>query len=198
MSWDPHLDDPDVVSKSDSAHWDRTRTSPFPQTPPCAPLLKDLDSFTEGTSVGSFDFSLSPSPASPNVYYQLEPAPSLGPGPDPEDLTRTIETWRDGVIMSVVGPRDRLTLDEGDGIGCHGLRHGGVKRHRSCTSLDGEWDECKLVRGRAGRMLLGLPACGPSRAAFVTPWSSVRDETNAPPPAHRLSHGQTVLAPGKG
>ena len=132
-----HPDDLDVASKSNSTHWpwDQTRSPSSRLAPPGAPLLKDLDSFTEGSSVGSFDFSLPPSPSSPNTYYQPERAFPMAP--DPQDLTHAIETWRDGVIMSAAGPRDQLTLDEVNGSALHR----GVKRHHSCMFSDGEWDE---------------------------------------------------------
>ena len=62
-----------------------------PDCPPPAPMLKDMDSFTEGTAVGSFDFSLRSSWSSEN-FPDRPPQPSP---PKPE-----IESWRTNVLMS--------------------------------------------------------------------------------------------------
>jgi hypothetical protein len=59
--------------------------------PPPAPMLKDMDSFTEGTAVGSFD-SLRSSWSSENFPER----PSNPSPPTPE-----IESWRTNVLMSL-------------------------------------------------------------------------------------------------
>ncbi|KAI0064207.1 hypothetical protein BV25DRAFT_1837013 [Artomyces pyxidatus] len=56
--------------------------------PPPAPLLKDLDSFSDGTALGSFNYSL--------TSEQDEGRPSVAFSPT--HPTRSIEIWRDHVL----------------------------------------------------------------------------------------------------
>ncbi|KDR80171.1 hypothetical protein GALMADRAFT_208343 [Galerina marginata CBS 339.88] len=83
--------------------------------PPNAPLLKDLDSFTEGTGQGSFDFPLATgadeAPMLPLIFHPPEnydeddedvPTPTsdslaLDRLPSPGDLTDVVLAWRESV-----------------------------------------------------------------------------------------------------
>jgi len=70
--------------------------NPVPQSeaiqPPPAPLIKDMDSFSEGTVQGSFDFTMcsdhGDAPAPPSVAFS------------PGHPTLSIEIWRDDVVRS--------------------------------------------------------------------------------------------------
>jgi len=80
------------------AQWDQ---------PPPAPRLNDLDSFTEGTGVGSFDFSLRSSCSSEHLSGRqyLDP-PAIRSSYSSERLSacpppaHDIEVWRDEVLLS--------------------------------------------------------------------------------------------------
>ena len=130
MPWHSHLGDSDILPLSVDGRWEPQP----PYEPPGAPLLKDRDSFTDGTTRGSFDFSLPPSPNS--LHYPLElpePLPLC-----PEDTARSIESWRDDVVLSIAGPDSRLSGDDNNEP--HDLPRG-IKRHRSSTFSDGDRDE---------------------------------------------------------
>ncbi|KAH9973827.1 hypothetical protein BGW80DRAFT_225533 [Lactifluus volemus] len=60
--------------------------------PPPAPLIKDMDSFSEGTAQGSFDFTL----CSDSADTQVPPSVAFSPG----HPTLSIEIWRDDVVRS--------------------------------------------------------------------------------------------------
>jgi len=70
--------------------------TPIPQSeaiqPPPAPLVKDMDSFSEGTAQGSFDFTMCSDPDD----AQAPPSVAFSPG----HPTLSIEIWRDDVIRS--------------------------------------------------------------------------------------------------
>ncbi|KAH9478496.1 hypothetical protein JR316_0008951 [Psilocybe cubensis] len=82
--------------------------------PPNAPLMKDLDSFTEGTGQGSFDFPLASGPDEPPrlplIFHPTEnfvaagdisptiPSPlALDLLPSPSDPTDAVLAWRESV-----------------------------------------------------------------------------------------------------
>jgi hypothetical protein len=60
--------------------------------PPPAPLIKDMDSFSEGTAQGSFDFTM----CSDQGDAQAPPSVAFSPG----HPTLSIEIWRDDVVRS--------------------------------------------------------------------------------------------------
>jgi len=60
--------------------------------PPPAPLIKDMDSFSEGTAQGSFDFTM----CSDHGDVQAPPSVAFSPG----HPTLSIEIWRDDVVRS--------------------------------------------------------------------------------------------------
>jgi hypothetical protein len=70
--------------------------TPVPQSeaiqPPPAPLIKDMDSFSEGTAQGSFDFTMCSDPGD----AQAPPSVAFSPG----HPTLSIEIWRDDVVRS--------------------------------------------------------------------------------------------------
>ncbi|KAH9981627.1 hypothetical protein BJV74DRAFT_78892 [Russula compacta] len=70
--------------------------TPVPQSeaiqPPPAPLIKDMDSFSEGTAQGSFDFTM----CSDRGDAQVPPSVAFSPG----HPTLSIEIWRDDVVRS--------------------------------------------------------------------------------------------------
>jgi hypothetical protein len=75
--------------------------------PPPAPLLKDMDSFSEGTAQGSFDFTMCSDPgdaqAPPSVAFS------------PSRPTLSIEIWRDDVTRSTaVGLEEQHPLSGED------------------------------------------------------------------------------------
>src|SRR3984957_21039688 len=87
----------------------------------------------------SFDFSLPPSPNS--LHYPVEPPEPLPLCP--EDTARSIESWRDDVVLSIAGPGSRLSGDDNNEP--HDLPRG-IKRHRSSTFSDGDRDEDEQAR----------------------------------------------------
>ncbi|KAI9509016.1 hypothetical protein F5148DRAFT_812471 [Russula earlei] len=70
--------------------------TPVPQSeaiqPPPAPLIKDMDSFSEGTAQGSFDFTM--------CSDHAEAPPPLSVAFSPDHPTLSIEIWRDDVVRS--------------------------------------------------------------------------------------------------
>ncbi|KAI9438650.1 hypothetical protein H4582DRAFT_2076275 [Lactarius indigo] len=76
--------------------------TPIPQSeairPPPAPLVKDMDSFSEGTAQGSFDFTMCSDPGD----AQAPPSVAFSPG----HPTLSIEIWRDDVIRSTAVGRE--------------------------------------------------------------------------------------------
>ncbi|KAH8987882.1 hypothetical protein EDB92DRAFT_1874744 [Lactarius akahatsu] len=76
--------------------------TPIPQSeaiqPPPAPLVKDMDSFSEGTAQGSFDFTMCSDPGD----AQAPPSVAFSPG----HPTVSIEIWRDDVIRSTTVGRE--------------------------------------------------------------------------------------------
>jgi len=70
--------------------------NPIPQSesiqPPPAPLIKDMDSFSEGTAQGSFDFTM----CSDHGDIQAPRSVAFSPG----HPTHSIEIWRDDVVRS--------------------------------------------------------------------------------------------------
>ena len=75
--------------------------TPVPQSdsiqPPPAPLIKDMDSFSEGTAQGSFDFTM----CSDHGDIQAPPSVAFSPG----HPTLSIEIWRDDVVRSTTVER---------------------------------------------------------------------------------------------
>ncbi|KAH9171313.1 hypothetical protein EDB89DRAFT_1971906 [Lactarius sanguifluus] len=71
---------------------------PSPAQPPPAPLVKDMDSFSEGTAQGSFDFTMCSDPG------DAQAPPSVAFSPD--HPTVSIEIWRDDVIRSTAVGRE--------------------------------------------------------------------------------------------
>jgi hypothetical protein len=141
--WHSHLRDADMASEPYGAMWDPS-SPPFQA--PGAPLLKDYDSFTEGSALGSFDFSL---PGTPHIpYSDLEPLSSLAFCPD--DPTRSIETWRDDVRTSMVCSENRLPNKDG-GVSRDTTR--GTKRQRSTTPSDKGCDGLQRARCRVRNSL---------------------------------------------
>jgi len=137
-----HLDDTDIIGDADASHWNGDSLS---FQAPGAPLIKDRDSFNDGTTVGSFDFSLPNSPRIP--YIHLEPDETMACCPhDPHDPMRAIETWRDGVITTVAHPANSCPDEVIDAEPCGLMR--GVKRQRSSAFSDADYDE-KLARAKA-------------------------------------------------
>ncbi|KAF4618522.1 hypothetical protein D9613_009995 [Agrocybe pediades] len=93
--------------------------------PPNAPLLKDLDSFTEGTGHGSFDFPLVPGPEDgpvfPLIFHPTEKVESDNPRrhhttssldldslPLPSDPTDAVLAWIEGVSANACAPSAEL------------------------------------------------------------------------------------------
>jgi hypothetical protein len=70
--------------------------TPAPQSeaiqPPPAPMIKDMDSFSEGTTRGSFDFTM----CSDNGDEQALPSVAFSP----RHPTLSIEIWRDDVVRN--------------------------------------------------------------------------------------------------
>jgi hypothetical protein len=128
VPWRSQLYGGDVFEKSDTPRWTSVPSLP---AAPAAPLLRDLDSFTDGTTAGSFDFSLPPD--SPRIpFRQLEPDDSLPLcGEDPAPYS--IETWREDVLLSA-GHDEGYEVESRDSSR-------GVKRHRSCAFSEGGYDE---------------------------------------------------------
>jgi hypothetical protein len=112
--------------------------------PPPAPKLKDMDSFTEGTAVGSFDFSLRSSCSSEHLSNRpFRDPPPLNPSSlDP--CAREIEMWRDEVLLSTLpGPEtadDTAYCESSIGPPTSRIWRGAQsrppKRQLSSTSLD--------------------------------------------------------------
>ncbi|KAI9458619.1 hypothetical protein BJY52DRAFT_1268674 [Lactarius psammicola] len=76
--------------------------TPIPQSeaiqPPPAPLVKDMDSFSEGTAQGSFDFTMCSDPGD----AQAPPSVAFSPG----HPALSIEIWRDDVVRSTAAGRE--------------------------------------------------------------------------------------------
>ncbi|KAI0266097.1 hypothetical protein BC834DRAFT_141109 [Gloeopeniophorella convolvens] len=89
-------DDPPPATQ---AHYDTDMPQAEIIQPPPAPVIKDMDSFSEGTAQGSFDFSM----CSDNGD-----APALQPSVafSPDHPTLSIEVWRDDVDRSTVVDRE--------------------------------------------------------------------------------------------
>ncbi|KAF8267540.1 hypothetical protein EI94DRAFT_1311506 [Lactarius quietus] len=84
--------------------------TPIPQSesiqPPPAPLVKDMDSFSEGTAQGSFDFTLCSDPG------DAQAPPSVAFSPDHPTLS--IEVWRDDVSRSTTVGREEQHPPNGE------------------------------------------------------------------------------------
>jgi len=84
--------------------------TPVPQSeaiqPPPAPLIKDMDSFSEGTAQGSFDFTM----CSDHGDAQALPSVAFSPG----HPTLSIEIWRDDVVRNTMieRPEEQSHCDE--------------------------------------------------------------------------------------
>lgn len=76
--------------------------TPIPQSeaiqPPPAPLIKDMDSFSDGTAQGSFDFTMC------SDAGDAQAPPSVAFSPSHPSLS--IEIWRDDVIRSTAVGRE--------------------------------------------------------------------------------------------
>jgi hypothetical protein len=82
--------------------------TPIPQSesiqPPPAPLVKDMDSFSEGTAQGSFDFTM----CSDSGDAQAPPSVAFSPG----HPTLSIEVWRDDVNRSTTEEEHPLSGED--------------------------------------------------------------------------------------
>jgi len=156
--------------------------------PPPAPRLKDMDSFTEGTAVGSFDISLRSSCSSEQLSGRsyLDAATvrsscsrerlSAGPYLNPE-----IELWRDEVSLSTSSELSPLPIDMSSQqdmtsepsipspafTSWQTSQTRAPKRHLSSSSLDDSNRGRKLRRGGGVFML---------RFSNVSPAGSLRGE----------------------
>jgi hypothetical protein len=156
--------------------------------PPPAPRLKDMDSFTEGTAVGSFDISLRSSCSSEQLsgrsYFDAQTVRSscsrerLSAGPY---LNPEIELWRDEVSLSTSSELLPLPIDISSQqdttvessvpppafTSWQTSQARALKRHLSSSSLD----DCN--RGRKLRR-----GCGVFMPRFsnVSPTGSLRGE----------------------
>jgi len=96
----------DELPSPPQVHYD----TPVPQSeviqPPPAPLIKDMDSFSEGTAQGSFDFTMCSDPGD----AQAPPSVAFSPG----HPTLSIEIWRDDVVRSSTDewPEEHSRCDE--------------------------------------------------------------------------------------
>jgi hypothetical protein len=104
--------------------------------------MRDMDSFTDGTYAGSFDFSLYSLDDVAPSYSQLDTKPTpQSLAFSPEEPLRSIETWREDVLTSTgVIPHDGYCVIDG-GVECTPESAGqgdlgprGIKRHLSWTS----------------------------------------------------------------
>ncbi|KII87914.1 hypothetical protein PLICRDRAFT_651871 [Plicaturopsis crispa FD-325 SS-3] len=68
-------------------------SEPWNVLPPATPMLKDMDSFTEGTHMGSFDFIMDDAPSHEAHFFH--PTLSLNRASD------SIEMWRDDVSRNM-------------------------------------------------------------------------------------------------
>lgn len=131
--------------------------------PPPAPLLKDLDSFTEGTARGSFDFSLRSQSSTEQLIGsapQPEPLPPVSVAFSLDDPCRSIEVWRDDVLTSTqpnptIGgadgspetPRGAGSTPSAPHMELRETR--ALKRHLSATSVDVDYERGRrLTRHR--------------------------------------------------
>jgi len=95
----------DELPPSAQVHYD----TPPPQSeviqPPLAPLIKDMDSFSDGTTQGSFDFTM----CSDHGDGQVPPSVAFSPS----HPTISIEIWRDDVVRNTtVGSQEGHSGDE--------------------------------------------------------------------------------------
>jgi len=95
------------VSSPTQVHYDALVSQSEVIQPPPAPLIKDMDSFSEGTAQGSFDFTL----YSDSAGTQAPPSIAFSPG----HPTLSIEIWRDDVVRSTaVGCEERHPCSNDD------------------------------------------------------------------------------------
>ncbi|KAI0298729.1 hypothetical protein B0F90DRAFT_1612460, partial [Multifurca ochricompacta] len=88
--------------------------------PPPAPLIKDMDSFSEGTAQGSFDFTI----CSDQGDTQAPPSVAFSPS----HPALSIEIWRDDVVRNTtVGLEERHSRSNEDR---HILEEPATKRRR--------------------------------------------------------------------
>jgi hypothetical protein len=130
--WDPRDIDDNGTQLADPAELDLS--SPCPP----APKLQDMDSFTDGTGVGSFDFSLYSSQEDLSSPSQLNIIPDPASKTfQPEPPLRSIENWRDTVLTaSGIETQGVAVACEHEIYGTPGPR--GLKRHLSLIQSDGE------------------------------------------------------------
>lgn len=140
---------------------------------PSAPQLKDLDSFTDGTGAGSFDF-LSSHPG--DLFPPLDEEYLAALYAHPADCTESINTWRQGVLQhrmledQIV---DHLTYDP---LPCS---IAGPKRPRSITSS--ETGRKRLKPSTTRPTVLPLP----DSTTVDGPETVVRERRNSAPPILR-------------
>lgn len=95
----------DELPSPAQVHYD----TPPPQSeaiqPPPAPLIKDMDSFSDGTTQGSFDLTMSSDHGDGQV-------PSVAFSPS--HPTRSIEIWRDDVVRNTTVERQEGHPSRGD------------------------------------------------------------------------------------
>jgi len=84
--------------------------TPPPQSeaiqPPPAPLIKDMDSFSDGTTHGSFDFTM----CSDHDDAQVPPSVAFSPSRP----TLSIRIWRDDVVRNTTAGWQEGHLSRGD------------------------------------------------------------------------------------
>ena len=84
--------------------------TPPPQSeaiqPPPAPLIKDMDSFSDGTTHGSFDFTM----CSDHDDAQVPPSVAFSPSRP----TLSIRIWRDDVVRNTTAGWQEGHLPRGD------------------------------------------------------------------------------------
>jgi len=82
----------DELPSPAQVHYDTSVPQSEAIQPPPAPLIKDMDSFSEGTAQGSFDFTM----CSDHGDAQAPPSVAFSPG----HPTLSIEIWRDDVVRN--------------------------------------------------------------------------------------------------
>ncbi|KAI0296372.1 hypothetical protein BC826DRAFT_1004594 [Russula brevipes] len=99
----------DELQSPAQVHYDTSIPQSETIQPPPAPLIKDMDSFSEGTAQGSFDFTL----CSDHDDGQAPPSVAFSP----DHPTLSIEIWRDDVVRSAaIGWEERHPRTEEDGL----------------------------------------------------------------------------------
>jgi len=138
----------DELQTPAQVHYDTSIPQSETIQPPPAPLIKDMDSFSEGTAQGSFDFTLcsdhDDGPAPPSVAFS------------PDHPTLSIEIWRDDVVRSaVIGWEERHPRTEEDG-----LLFGPATKRRRLSLFSAAADEERPLTAPNARRSQSLPPLG--------------------------------------